>query len=177
MLWGKDLAISSVILPTDDRCVDFPAIEGVQKVARVIEPHFDGERRVMGMEPREQCGNFRPADMGGNAERETATNGRQPRYGVIVRGEEVACGFEEYRTLGRQAHPARCPFDQLSAEPVFQPLQLHTDRALRGGKRFGRARETLEIGDGYECFDGINIQCGHVSYPKLLSLKYSSIQF
>ncbi|MGY3482796.1 hypothetical protein ACVW1C_000679 [Bradyrhizobium sp. USDA 4011] len=48
---------------------------------------------------------------------------------------------------------------------------------LRGAECLGGAREALEIGDGHESLDGIDIECGHISHPELLSLKYLVIQF
>ncbi|MEZ0062380.1 hypothetical protein ABIF26_007923 [Bradyrhizobium elkanii] len=94
-----------------------------------------------------------------------------------MRGEQFLRRGEESRALRRQAHQARCPFDQPVAELAFQPLQLDADRALRGAERFGGAGKALEIGDGHECLHGVDVERGHVSHPDLLSLKYLVIQF
>ena len=53
MIGGENLAIASVVLPADDRCINFAAIERIQQVAGVIEPYFDGERRIVGMQTRQ----------------------------------------------------------------------------------------------------------------------------
>lgn len=74
MLGRKNLAVTPVVLPADDRRIDLAAIEGIEKVARIVEPHLDGEGRVMRVQPRQQCRNLRPRHMGGDAERKAAAS-------------------------------------------------------------------------------------------------------
>src|SRR4051794_7901563 len=71
----------------------------------------------------------------------------------------------------RQAHSPWRALDKFLPEPVLQPLQLDADRALRAPKRLRGACEALEIGNRHEGLDRIDVQSGHVIYPKLLSLK------
>jgi len=63
--------------------------------------------------------------------------------------------------LRGQPHQPWRPLDQLLADPVFQPLQLHADRALRRAEHVCGARETLEVGDRDECPDSIDVQRNH----------------
>jgi hypothetical protein len=76
-----------------------------------------------------------------------------------------SCAARKSRADSRNAAPwaDRRSFDQLLAEPIFQPPQRHADGTLRGAERLGRARETLEIGNCHERLDGIDIQRGHAN--------------
>ena len=177
MLRRQDLAVPPVIRPVDDRGVDLAAVERIQQIAGVVEPHFDRERRVVRAQSCQQGRHFRAADMGGNAQRETPADGGQPRHGAVVGREELARGFEEDGALRGKAHQPRRALDQLPADLIFQPFQLHADGALGGAEHVGRAREAAQVGDGHECLDGIDVERGHPIHPDLLSLKYETIQF
>src|SRR5580692_7528773 len=100
MLGRQHFAIAPVVLAKDDRRVDLSAVESIEQLAGVVEPHFDGERRVMGIEPCQQGRDFRPTNMGGNPQRKATASRREPGDRAIMCGEEVTSGLEERCTLG-----------------------------------------------------------------------------
>ena len=59
-------------LAADDRGVDLAAIEGIQQVTGVVEPDLDRERRVVGVQSRQQGWKLRSAHMGGDTESKAA---------------------------------------------------------------------------------------------------------
>ena len=66
--------------------------------------------------------------------------------------------FEEGCALRRKLHVPGRPLDQPAAEPLFEPLQLQTDRGLRRPHGFSRAREAAKLGDADESLDGIEVE-------------------
>ena len=52
MLGRQHFAIAPVVLAKDDRGIDLPVVESIEQLAGVVEPHFDCQCRVMGIEPR-----------------------------------------------------------------------------------------------------------------------------
>ena len=74
MLGRENLAVAPVVLPADNRRVDFAAIESIEEVPRIVEPHLDGERRVVRIQPRQQGRHFGARHMGRYAERKTAAS-------------------------------------------------------------------------------------------------------
>lgn len=67
----------------------FAAAERVEQIARIVEPHFYRERRVVCIQPRQQRWNLRPRHMSGNAKREPASIRGQACNRTVMRGEEV----------------------------------------------------------------------------------------
>lgn len=178
MIRRKDLPVAPVVLPADDTGVQFSTIEGVEQCARIVEPHFYRERRVMCIQPRQQRWNLRPGHMRGDAETEAARGrGSERRQSGFVRGKKVASPVEKDGAVGRKPDVTRRAFDQPLADPLFQAPQFDADRPLSGAKGLRRARETLKVGDGHESLDRLDIEGCHFDHPNLLSLKYSAISF
>ena len=92
------------------------------------------------------------------------TNGEaQPgfrKYGerTIMRLQECAGLFEEGFAPCRKLHAPGRPLDEPAAEPLFEPLELQTDRSLRRPHGFRRAREAVKLGDADESLYGAQVE-------------------
>lgn len=133
--------------------------------------HLDHQAGVMRIEPREQCRHFRPEDMRGDAETETATRIAQRRERAVMRREEGAGFVEEHRALRGQAHEPRRPLDQPVAETLFQPLQPEADGSLVTAQSRGGAGEAAQLRSRNESSDGIDVECHGTSHINSSSLK------
>ena len=80
--------IPAIIFALDDCCIELPLIEEIQEFAGAINPHFDGELRIMGVQPRQQRRHFRSCDMRGNAEGKAPRRRVEPGNRTLMRCDE-----------------------------------------------------------------------------------------
>ena len=113
------------------------------------------------MQACEQCRQIGPGELLGNAKRKTPRLRCKARDRSFVSRDELARRTNERRAAGREANQSWCPFDQLYAEPVFEPFQLHADHRLRCLKCVGGAGEALQVGNKDKGLDRLDIEFEH----------------
>lgn len=101
MLRPQHLSVAAVVLPADDRCVEFAAIKGIEQAARVVEAYLDRQARVVGAKPRQDSRHLRSRDMRRYAECKTPAAGGQPGNGALMCSQKAARTVKEDCPLRR----------------------------------------------------------------------------
>ena len=127
--------------------------------------HFDMDARIAGEEARQQRRHDTGAVIVHHAEPHHTfdlTLG-QPADGFFVERENPLGVTEQSFACGAQIDIRLGPAEQLDAEAIFQPLDLHADSRLGPVQRDGRAGEGAVVGHGDERPQQFRIQAryGH----------------
>ena len=163
MLGPQHLSIAAAIIAAGDHRIQRTIFEGFDQHPGIVDDHLHRQAGIERFEPGQQRRHLRPHDMGGDAQPEAAALGRKSRERPFMGRQKLPCRRQKGFPLCRQAHLPGRALDQLLAEPLLQPLQLHADCPLCGAERHRRTGEALKIGDHHEGPDGLDLKRAHLS--------------